>query len=229
MRAPEKKHNHHPSNKIHPLAVIYPNVEMGKNNVIGPFAVIGGVGECRGETERKGTVIIGDNNVINAGASIDSPVRSERTKIGSNCYIMKKAHIGHDCLIGNYVTIAPGAVIGGVCVIDDYANLAINCSVHQRLHIGESAMVGMGAVVTKHILPFCIVIGAPAKILDFNRIGALKRGLSDSFTGISQKMFSTITYPLNIKKYDAENYKEHPYYKIVTEFKEKHNEKILLT
>jgi UDP-N-acetylglucosamine acyltransferase len=199
MEGPRLKY--HSSNKIHPLAVIYNNVEMGKNNSIGPFAVIGNIGECRGENERKGTVLIRDNNLVNSGATIDSPVRSIRTKIGSNCFIMTKAHIGHDCLIGDNVTIAPGAVVGGVCIIDDYVNLAINCSIHQRQHIGESAMIGMGAIVNRHVLPFCTVVGAPARILGVNKHGAKRRGIP---TAINPLM-KLLNFPdaVLIKKNDA--------------------------
>ncbi|MCO6501348.1 MAG: hypothetical protein J5I47_13365 [Vicingus serpentipes] len=178
MRQPKPTHRFHCSNKIHPLAIIHENVDMGKNNVIGPFAVIGNIGECRGETERKGKVVIGDNNVINSAVTIDSPVRHDITKIGSNCFIMTKSHIGHDCLIEDNVTIAPGAVVGGVCVIKQYANLGINASIHQRLYVGESAMIGMGAVVTKDVDEFCVMVGSPAKFLKYNAVGAKKRGLN---------------------------------------------------
>lgn len=168
---------HDKSNIIHPTAVIYDNVILGKNNVIGPYAVIGNIGECRGETERKGNVVIGNNNVINSGVTIDSPVRSELTKIGHNCFIMTKSHIGHDCILGDFVTIAPGAVVGGVCVLEDWVNLGINSSIHQRLTIGESAMIGMGSVVTKDVKLFDVMIGSPARFLKKNHVGAKKRGL----------------------------------------------------
>lgn len=210
---------HHKSNNIHPTSVIHDNVIIGKGNVIGPYAVIGNVGECRGETERKGKVIIGDNNVINSGVTIDSPVRTDTTKIGSNCFIMTKSHIGHDCILGDNVTIAPGSVVGGVCILEDYVNLGINSSVHQRLHIGESAMIGMSSVITKHVLPFCIVVGSPGKILKCNVIGAKKRNLDYSVFENNAELFLRVIKGIS-------NY-EHPLKDMVINFKSKHQDKVL--
>ena len=53
-------------NYIHRTAIVYPNVILGKGNWIGAYSVIGSNGEIRGvdQKEFKGTVTIGDNNVI---------------------------------------------------------------------------------------------------------------------------------------------------------------------
>lgn len=162
-------------NTIHPTAVIYDNVELGDGNEIGAYTVIGSACEMRGDYNRRGKVIIGDNNVITNHVTIDSP-SLELTKIGNGNFIMNKSHIGHDVRIGDSVTIAPFVSLGGHCVVEDFANLGMGCIVHQKLRIGEGVMGGMGAVVTKNVPPFMTVIGVPAQILRVNQVGLCRRG-----------------------------------------------------
>lgn len=153
-----------PSNKIHETAIIYDNVKMGKNNVIGPYTVIGSNGEIRGVNEFNGHVTIGNGNVISEHVSIQCPSDSGKsTTIGDNCIIMAHTHIGHDATIGNNVELSTSTVIGGYATIKDGAKIKLGVIVRNRKTIGENAIVGMGAVVVKDVEPKQIVIGNPAK------------------------------------------------------------------
>ena len=42
-----EKYTYDESNEIHETAIIFPNVKIGKNNIIGAYSVIGGNGEIR--------------------------------------------------------------------------------------------------------------------------------------------------------------------------------------
>ena len=53
-----------PSNFIHPTAIVASDVELGENNSIGPYSVVGGMG-CK--------VSIGSNNYFGAYNLIGSP------------------------------------------------------------------------------------------------------------------------------------------------------------
>jgi len=162
-------------NTIEEGVIIRSNVIIGDNNHISPYVTIGLAGEVRGENEIKGRVVIGNNNVIREFTSIQSPQRFDFTQIGNNCFIMEKNHISHDCIVGNNVTIAPMVTLGGCVNIGDYTNLGINCSIHQRLTIGESVMVGMGSIVTKDIPNYEKWFGTPAQFKGYNLIGLKRR------------------------------------------------------
>lgn len=162
-------------------AVIKNNVKIGKNNKIFPYVSIGLPGEMgtKGDVvPDDGLIVIGDNNVIREFTTVNFPSLSEKTEIGSNCYIMTKSHIPHDARVGNYVVMATNSIIGGHCIVEDYAYLGLGSITHQFLIIGESAMVGMGAINTKNVLPFSTVVGNPSKYLKFNSVGAERRGFA---------------------------------------------------
>ena len=154
------------SNSIAVEAIIYPNVKLGKNNRIGPYAVIGSPGEIRDSAGKafEGWVTIGDNNVISELVTIQAPLEhGKQTVIGSNNIIMAHSHIGHDATIGDNCEISTGSIVGGYARIENGAKLKLSTTIRNRKVIGENAVVGMGSVVVKNVEPNTTVVGVPAK------------------------------------------------------------------
>jgi UDP-N-acetylglucosamine acyltransferase len=152
-------------NQIHKTAIIYPNVKLGKGNVIGAYCVIGSNGEIRGvkQDEFKGFVSIGDNNVISEHVTIQRPYVLTATRVGNNNIIMAHSHIGHDAYIGNDCEICTGSIIGGYAVIFDGAIIKLGCTIRNRIKVGIDSLVGMGSVVVKDVQAGATVYGNPAK------------------------------------------------------------------
>jgi UDP-N-acetylglucosamine acyltransferase len=153
-------------NNIHRTAIIHPNVKIGKGNTIGAYCVIGGNGEMRNvkQDDFKGSVIIGNDNVISEFVSIQRPYKEgSKTIIGDNNLIMAHSHLGHDVKIGNDCEICTGTVIGGYVEIYDGAKIKLKCVIRNRVTIGEFSLVGMGSVVTKNVKEHSTVYGNPAK------------------------------------------------------------------
>ena len=73
------------------------------------------------------------------------------------------SYIEHDCEIGDFVTLGPGAKVNGNVTVEDFAYIGAGAVIRQGLTIGKGAIVGMGAVVTKDVLPGQTVIGNPAR------------------------------------------------------------------
>lgn len=156
------------NNKVHLTAIIYDNVNIGRNNVIGPYAVIGGNGEIRGKDHNsfKGTVEIGDNNVISEHVTIQRPFDADcKTIIGSNNIIMAHAHIGHDAVVGDNTEICTSSVLGGYCIVENGVKLKLKCVVRNRITIGENSIIGMGSAVVSNIEPNSVAYGSPAKVV----------------------------------------------------------------
>lgn len=80
------------------------------------------------------------------------------------------SYVAHDCVIGDFVTFAPGVMCNGNVHIEDHAYIGAGAVLRQGkpgrpLIVGAGAVVGMGAVVTKDVPPGVTVIGNPAKPL----------------------------------------------------------------
>lgn len=157
-------------NTIHPTAVIGKNVELGTGNYIGPHCVIGYPAEWKSKWGTDpGKVVIGNDNIITGLVTIDAG-GTGITHIGHGCFIMKHAHIGHDSIIEDFVTISCGAKIGGHTHIMEGATVGLNASIHQKQIIGAWSMIGMGAVIPKKVLiqPFNKYAGNPVRLLGVN-------------------------------------------------------------
>ncbi len=156
-------------------------VEIGDNNRIVGQSSIGSLGEMGTKGDifvEDGKVTIGNNNVLREFITVNSPVRKKFTAIGNNCYLMARTHVPHDAELKNNVVMATNSLIGGGSVAYDFSYIGLGSITHQWVDIGESAMIGLQAAITKHVPPFCTVTGIPGKILKFNRTGAERRGFS---------------------------------------------------
>lgn len=92
-------------------------------------------------------------------------------KIGKFFHANIYSYVAHDCIIGDYVTFAPGVKCNGNIHIEDHAYIGTGAVIKQGtpekpLVIGKGAIVGMGAVVTKSVAAGTTVVGNPARILE---------------------------------------------------------------
>lgn len=173
-------------NTIGPHVVICGPCKIGDNNWIGPGVVIGTPGEYQGRphatswTEGSGGFVsIGSNNVLREYVTVHVSPNSE-TKIGNGCYVMSKTYIPHDAVLEDNAKLASMVILGGFVHIGESAYLGMGAIVHQRLVIGAGAMVGMGSVVTRNVPPLAKSYGVPAKVIGINDIKLSQFGISES-------------------------------------------------
>jgi sugar O-acyltransferase (sialic acid O-acetyltransferase NeuD family) len=117
------------------------------------------------------SVVVMDSVVVGEGA-IFSPfvTLTSNIRIGRYFHANLYSYVEHDCVIGDFVTFAPGVHCNGNVSIGDHAYLGAGCVLRQGvpgapLIIGSGAVVGMGAVVTRSVPPGATVVGNPARIL----------------------------------------------------------------
>lgn len=86
------------------------------------------------------------------------------TKIGQGVLINTRAHIHHECLVGDFSEIGPGAMLLGASKIGRKCRIGAGAIILPEIEIGDEVIVGAGAVVTKNVKGMGkIVKGIPAK------------------------------------------------------------------
>lgn len=107
-----------------------------------------------------------------------SAVIGSGTAITQNCVVMSEAVVGlhvktlplatisYGADIGDYSTIAGGAVVAAEVRIGRCGYIGANSAIRERIKIGDNVVVGMGAMVTRDIGSGCTVVGSPARMID---------------------------------------------------------------
>ena len=116
--------------------------------------------------------VIMDEAQIAAGAALSPFVTiASNIKIGKCFHANLYSYVEHDCVIGDFVTFAPGVKCNGNIHIEDHAYIGAGAMIKQGmpdqpLVIGRGAIVGMGAVVTRSVPAGAVVVGNPARIIE---------------------------------------------------------------
>ena len=97
-------------------------------------------------------VFIGKHAIVNAGSIIH-----EMSIINTGSIIE------HDCEIGAFTHIAPGAVLGGEVVVGENSHIGSNTTVKQQIRIGSNSIIGMGSVVLQNIDYHTVAYGNPCR------------------------------------------------------------------
>jgi sugar O-acyltransferase (sialic acid O-acetyltransferase NeuD family) len=77
--------------------------------------------------------------------------------------------LGHEAQIGPCSVINPGAHISGGVLLGASVLIGCGAQILQYLHIGDGAVVGAGAVVTRNVAEGVTVVGVPARPMNVLR------------------------------------------------------------
>ncbi|MEI9946705.1 MAG: acetyltransferase [Chitinophagaceae bacterium] len=103
---------------------------------------------------------MGDGIMIAANATINPMV-----ELGRGVICNTSSSIDHECLIGDFTHIAPGAVLCGNVKVGRNTFIGANSVIRQGIVIGNNVTIGAGTVVVKDIPDNATVVGNPAKRL----------------------------------------------------------------
>jgi sugar O-acyltransferase (sialic acid O-acetyltransferase NeuD family) len=117
-------------------------------NAIHPSAVI------------SASVKMGDGVMVAANATLNPLV-----ELGTGVICNTSSSIDHECIIGDFSHIAPGAVLCGNVTVGKGSFIGANSVIRQGIRIGENVVIGAGTVVVKDIPDGATVIGNPARQL----------------------------------------------------------------
>lgn len=140
--------------------------------------VVGAGASVAAECVVHGPVVIGDASSLNPRVSIDggrAGVRIGRgTRIATGCALFAFDHgIAPERPIAEQPVRSLGIIVG------DDVWIGANAGVTDGVRIGDHAVVGMGAVVTRDVPPYAIVAGVPARVIGDRRTRGTRGAAED--------------------------------------------------
>jgi len=108
--------------------------------------------------------IMDDNIEVGEGSFIGAnSILTTNIKLGKHALLNRGNHIGHDCIIGDYFSAMPGAIVSGNVTIGDCVYIGTNSSIKEKMIVCNGVVVGSNAVVVKHIIESGTYVGVPVK------------------------------------------------------------------
>ncbi len=120
-------------------AIVHPNSTLGFGVEVAPLSLI-----CAGAVVQT-LVSIGRAVVVNTGARVD-----------------------HECILGDFSHVAPGAIITGRVTVGVGALVGANATVLPGLTIGDGAVLGAGSVLLTDLPAGQTWVGNPARPIKSN-------------------------------------------------------------
>jgi len=197
--------------RIHPTALIGPEVKLGSGCEVDPFCHLEGR-VTAGERNRFAT------GVAIGGAPMDTKYEGEDTElrigsgntffeyttvhrasgtgnatvIGDDNFVMAYVHIAHNCRIGNGCVITNSVQLGGHVEVGDRANIGGLTGIHQFCRIGTLAMVGAHSYVNKDVPPYMLAAGHPCRVRGLNSVGLRRAGVGEPVQSLLRRAYRII-------------------------------------
>lgn len=105
-------------------------------------------------------VHIGEGSIVCPGVIFTTNII-----VGKHCHFNLLTTIGHDTVIGDFFTSAPGAKISGNCIVGNEVYVGTNASIREKITICNEVTIGLNAGVVKNIHEPGTYVGVPAKKL----------------------------------------------------------------
>ncbi|PTY02153.1 acyl-ACP--UDP-N-acetylglucosamine O-acyltransferase [Opitutaceae bacterium EW11] len=164
--------------EIQAYAVVTKHAQLGDRVVVYPHATIGGDPQyLKFDRRIPSFVRVGTGTVLREGSTINRSIHEgEATVVGSDCFLMIYAHVGHDCSVGDNVVLANNSLLGGHVTVGNFTFVGGGAAVHQFTRVGEGAMVGGLSRISCDVAPF-LLVAERDEVSGLNVVGLKRRGL----------------------------------------------------
>jgi UDP-N-acetylglucosamine acyltransferase len=132
--------------------------EIGAYNEIHPGAILGDAPQDKAYKGEESYLKIGDRNVIREHVQIHrGTVAGSSTLVGDDNFFMACSHIGHNCRLGDQITLANNALLGGYVEVGKCVFISGNCVVHQFVRIGDYALMRGLSGTSRDVPPYSLI------------------------------------------------------------------------
>lgn len=118
------------------------------------------------------SVMIGSSEYVKMGKGCiicAGNILTTNIEIGNFITLNLSCTVGHDTIIGNYSSFMPSCNISGEVIIKECVYGGTGVKIINQTEIGENAIIGAGAVVSKSIPADCTAVGVPAKPIKYHK------------------------------------------------------------
>ena len=160
-------------------AIVTRHAVLGDRVVVHPGAVVGGDPQyIKFDRATPSFVRVGSGTVIRENVTLNRAIHANQTTVvGERCFLMAGSHAGHDCALGDDVVLANNVMLAGHVSVGDFSFVGGGAAIHQFCRIGEVAMVGGVARITRDLAPFTITAERD-EVSGLNLVGLRRRGFS---------------------------------------------------
>jgi len=153
-------------------------ITLGEDNVVHPFAVLGGAPQDLGYKNEATTVLIGDRNIFRESVTVSRGTSRDKsvTKIGNDNFIMAYCHVAHDCVVGSNVIMANQVALAGHVEVGDYVVIGGLSAVVQKCRLGSYSFLGGSTIMRRDLPPF-MAAKEFSSVSGPNAVGLRRRGL----------------------------------------------------
>lgn len=109
---------------------------------------------------------IGEGSVIASGTQITCDI-----EIGAHAILNLNCTVGHDTIIGDFVTLNPATNVSGNVKIATGCEFGTNGAILPGVSVGEWVIVGAGTLLNKPVPPNVTIVGVPGKIIKERPVG----------------------------------------------------------
>jgi UDP-N-acetylglucosamine acyltransferase len=197
----------HDGTWIGPHVVIQGPTVIGRDNKIFQFASVGDAPQDKTYRNEATKLEIGERNIIREFTMISRGTTKGGglTRIGNDNFFMAYTHVGHDCVLGNHISMVNYSALSGHVTVGDYVNIGAYSAVHQFCHLGAYSFIARATYITKDVLPYIMIAGHTAEACGINTVGLRRGGFSSEAIDYLRRAYKIIFRKgLNVQQAIAE-------------------------
>ncbi len=183
-----------PGTRLDAHAVVRSGTRLGADNVVHPFAVLGGDPQERTYAGEPTRLEVGSSNTFREHVTVHrgSVKGGGVTRIGDGGLFMAGVHVAHDCVLGDRIELANAVLLAGHVTLADGVVVGGGAAIAPFVSVGSRAFVAAGAMVEQDVPPFVIVAGDRARVRALNRVGLARSGVSAASRAALDRAFRAL-------------------------------------
>ena len=111
-------------------------------------------------------ISLGEGVVITAGCILTNQI-----KIGNHVHVNLDCTIGHDSVLEDFVTLAPGVHVSGNVNLGEGCYVGTGANIIENIRVGSWSIIGAGSTIVDDVPPNTTVVGCPGKVIKARKEG----------------------------------------------------------